>query len=294
VSPLRFSIVVPNYNSGAVLERAIRSLLDQGYPEIELIAADSASNDISRQILEKHRDAFASVLSEKDKGQADGLNKGFARAHGDVHAWLCADDELLPGTLEHVAGLFAARPEADVVIGSCERVFADGSTWITPARPDTWDIIGMQNVIDQPSVFWRAGLHRRIGPIDASYRLAFDWDFWCRMREAGARLVTTDRVLSRYHFSETNKSGSAGRQHVRESFRVVRRYGPAGLAWIFRFLYHAFDLKGCYDQPPTCSPVRSAAFVACQASLRALIGKERLYLYNWHFASCQERGLRWW
>ena len=100
--------------------------------------------------------------------------------------------------------------------------------------------------------------------------------------------------LLRYHFSETNKSGNAGRQHVRESFRVVRRYGPAGLAWIFRFLYHAFDLKGCYDQPPTCSAIRSSAFVASLAALRALIGPERLFLYNWHFASCQERGVRWW
>jgi len=294
VSPLRFSIVVPNYNSGEVLERAIRSLLAQGYPELELIAADADSNDSSRQILERHRGAFTTLISERDNGQADGLNKGFAHAHGDVHAWLCADDELLPGALEHVAGLFAAHPEADVVIGNCERVFADGSTAITPARSDTWSIIGIQNVIDQPSTFWRAGLHRRIGSIDSSYQLAFDWDFWCRMRDAGARLVTTDRVLSRYHFSETNKSGNAGRQHVRESFRVVRRYGPAGLAWIFRFLYHAFDLKGCYDQPPTCSAIRSSAFVASLAALRALIGRERLFLYNWHFASCQERGLRWW
>jgi glycosyltransferase involved in cell wall biosynthesis len=294
VSPLRFSIVVPNYNSGDVLERAIRSLLAQDYPELELIVADSNSSDISRQILEQHRGAFATLLSEKDNGQADGLNRGFAHAHGGVHAWLCADDELLPGALEHVAGLFATHPEADVVIGGCERVFADGSTSITPARADTWNIIGIQNVVDQPSVFWRADLHKRIGPVDCSYQLAFDWDFWCRMREAGARLVTTDRLLSRYHFSATNKSGGAGCQHVRESFRVVRRYGPLGLAWIFRFLYHVFDLNGCYDQPPTCSPMMSAAFVASHAALRLVIGRERLYLYNWHFASCQERGLRWW
>jgi glycosyltransferase involved in cell wall biosynthesis len=294
MSGVRISIVIPNHNSGEALERAIQSLLAQNYPNLELIAADAVSTDVSREILERHRQAFLTLLVEEDEGQADGLNKGFARAHGDVHGWLCADDELLAGALQHVAELFAQRPDADVVIGACERVFPDGSTRIIPSRADTWDIIGIQNVVDQPSVFWRADLHRRIGPIDTSYDLAFDWDFWCRMRDAGARLITTDRILSRYHFSATNKSGTAGRRHARESFRVVQHYGPRGLAWIFRFLYRSFDLNGCYDHPPTCSRPRFAAFMASYAVLTVLIGRKRLHLYNWQFASCQERGMRWW
>jgi glycosyltransferase involved in cell wall biosynthesis len=221
---VRFSIVIPNYNSGEKLDRAITSLLAQEYPDLELIAADSASTDASRCILEQRRDVFATVLSEQDNGQADGLNRGFAHATGDIHGWLCADDELLPGALTHVSELFAREPEIDVVIGGCERVFPDGSTRITPARADTWDVIGVQNVVDQPSVFWRSGLHRRLGQLECSYHLAFDWDLWCRMRNANARLLTTDRVISRYHFSETNKSGSSGRQHALESFRIVNRY----------------------------------------------------------------------
>jgi len=293
---MRFSIVIPNYNSGPVLERAIQSVLTQGYPDLQVIIADSESQDVSREIIERFRTSFDTVLIEKDRGQADGLNKGFGHARGDVWGWLCADDELLPDTLQTVAATFSLHPDADVVIGSCERVYPDGSTCITPARRDTWAMIGIQNVIDQPSVFWRADLHRRVGPLDTSYRLAFDWEFWCRMRDAGARLATSDRVLSRYHFSDTNKSGNSGRGHVDESFRVVRRYGPlgGGLAYVYWFLYHAFDLHGCYDRPATCARFRSVCFVAAQAALRALIGRRLLFGYNWHFASCQERGLRWW
>lgn len=293
---MRLSIVIPNYNSGPVLERAIRSILDQDYPHVQVIVADSASHDISRQIIERFRPSLDTVISEKDEGQADGLNKGFAHARGELRGWLCADDELLPGALRHVASAFEECSDADVVIGCCERVFPDGSTSITPARADTWDMIGVQNVVDQPSVFWRATLHRRLGALDTSYQLAFDWDFWCRMRDAGAKLIIVDRVLSRYHFTSTNKSGNAGRQHAEESFRVVRRYGPlrGGLAHVFRFLYYAFDLRGCYDRPQTCGKFRAALFAASLAVLRLVIGRRFLFSYNWHFASCQERGLRWW
>jgi hypothetical protein len=88
--------------------------------------------------------------------------------------------------------------------------------------------------------------------LDTSFLLAFDWDFWCRTRYARARLRTTERILSIYRFTGDNQSGEAGNRRAEESFRILQRYGPRGglLAYAFRFLYLAFDLKGCYDQPP--------------------------------------------
>jgi glycosyltransferase involved in cell wall biosynthesis len=293
---LKFSIVIPNYNSGEVLERAILSLISQRYPALELIMADSESRDASRQIIERYRQVFHTVLTEKDRGQADGLNRGFSRATGDIFGWLGADDELLPGALCHVAEIFDRNPDADVVIGCCERIFPDGSTCVTPADPDAWGKIGIQNVIDQPSVFWAAGLHRRLGQLNTNYQLAFDWDFWCRMRDAGARLITTERILSRYDLSGPSKTGSAGKLHADESFRILRNYGPyrGGLAYVYRFLYEHFDLAGCYDRPLTCSPSRADLFAVSIKTLKWLIGEKLVYMYNWHFASCQQRNLKWW
>ena len=293
---MRISIVIPNFNSGDTLERAIRSVLDQHYPDLQLIMEDAASTDGSREIIERYRDRFAVVICEKDKGQADGLNKGFRHADGDIFGWLCADDELMPGALAHVAELFRSHPEVDVAIGGCERVFADGSRCETKSDPQAWEKIGILDVIEQPSTFWRAGLHRKLGELALDYHLAFDWDLWCRMRAAGARMLTTDRVLSRYYFSPTNKSGNAGRLFTKEAFRIVRKYGPlgGGLAYIFRFLYRHFDLNGCYDQPPTCSRHRSIAFVLTLGLLRKMFGERLVYSYNWHFASLQERNLPWW
>jgi glycosyltransferase involved in cell wall biosynthesis len=293
---VRISIVVPNFNSGEVLERAILSLIAQDYPDLQLILADSESKDISREIIEKYRNRFDTLIIEKDKGQADGINKGFAKATGDIYGWLCADDELMPGALHHVAEIFSKNPDVDVVFGACERIFADGSRLTTYPDPQVWEKIGAQNVVEQPSTFWRASLHRKLGPLDDSYFLSFDWDYWCRMKRAGARMMTTDRELSRYFFSETNKTSNAGDLFQQEAFRLIRNHGPlnGALAYIFRFLYRHFDLKGCYDRPPTCSWLRCKFFIVTLSVFAVLIGRQRLYLYNWHFASCQQRGLKWW
>ena len=292
---LTFSIVIPNYNSGEVIERAIHSLISQNYPDLQLIAADAGSNDISRDIIDRYRNHFDTVIAEKDNGQADGLNKGFAFAKGDIFGWLCADDALLPGAIGHVAEIFKKNPQADVVTGSCERIFEDGSTFITPADPDAFKKIGIQNLIEQPSTFWRGALHKKIGPLDLNFYLGFDWDFWARMSKLGVQLVTTDKVLSRYFFSDSNKCGRAGNLFAEEAFRLIRSYGPifGGLAYIYRFIYRNFDLKGCLDNPFACSRARYAFYRAFRMIFRGLIGKTYLNMYNWHFASCQERNLKW-
>jgi glycosyltransferase involved in cell wall biosynthesis len=292
---LSFSIVIPNYNSGAVIERAVTSLLSQGYPHVQLIVADGGSSDVSREIIEQYREHFDVVICERDDGQADGLNKGFAQAHGAIFGWLCADDELLPGALDHVAGLFENRPEVDLVTGSCERVFEDGSTCITHPYPDAWERIGVHNVIEQPSTFWRAELHRKVGPLDTGYFLGFDWDFWARMRDVKANLALTDRVLSRYYFSDSNKCGTAGDLFAKEAFQLIKKHGPARgwVAYIYRFIYRHFDLHGCFDNPPTCSDARYFFYKWTRRALGLALGRRKLNMYNWHFASCQERGIKW-
>ena len=292
----RISIVVPNYNSGATLERTLQSLLAQDYPNLQIILMDSCSTDKSIEIIERYRHHFDPCIIEKDKGQADGLNKGFTHATGEIRAWLCSDDELTCGTLHHVAEMFEKHPDADFLIGWCQRIFADGKTHITKPTPAGWQEVGVRNGLDQPSLFWRASLHKKAGTLDESFHLAFDWDFWNRFKRAGAKPIFTDRILSKYYFTDVNKSGNSGSQHVTESFRIVRKYGPLKgmLAYVFRFLYRHFDLKGCYDKPPTCTLARSHIFMWVLAALMVLIGRRRLYQYNWHFASCQERGLKWW
>jgi len=292
----RFSLVIPNLNSGKVLERAIQSILKQKYPAVQLILADGGSSDQSLEVIERHRTLFQPLIQEPDSGQADALNKGFAHAGGDVFGWLCADDQLLPGALHEVASIFERHPETDVVAGASQHVYADGSRQPIHVPPDAWDQMRVRNVFNQPSVFWRAKLHRRLGPLDESYHLAFDWEFWCRMQNAGASLRISKKTLSRYHFSAENKTSVGGRRHVDEAFRIISRYGPfrGRLAYAYRFLYLHFDLKGCMDHPPRGSRPRMLAYHLTWQGLRLAIGPKWLRLYNLNFASKQERGIRWW
>jgi glycosyltransferase involved in cell wall biosynthesis len=293
----RFSLVVPHLNSGPALERALTSILGQTAVDLQTILVDGGSTDESRDTIERHRASIDIVIIEPDQGYADALNKGFARADGEVFGWLPADDELLPGALAAVAEVFEADPGCEVVTGACERVFEDGTRLVCPPDPDAWGKIHIQNVIEQTATFWRRELHRKVGPLDhRRFPYIADWDLWVRMREARARLRTTDRVLSRYHFTPLNQTSRAGRRFADEAFRLLRLRGPLGglLAYVYRLLYHHFDLKGCYDRPPTCAPARGRLFVWVLRTLKVAIGPRLVNMYNWHFAACQERGLKWW
>jgi hypothetical protein len=116
------------------------------------------------------------------------------------------------------------------------------------------------------------------------------------MRSLGARLVVSDRVLSRYYFTDSNKSGNAGRRHMEEGLRIVRRHCGRGwlVAPVYGFLYNSFDLYGCYDVPQTCTQARKAAFTFTIKVLEGALGRSCLSLYNLQFASLQERNLKWW
>lgn len=293
----RFSLVVPHLNSGPALERGLASILGQTGVDVQLIVVDGGSTDQSRETLERHRRDIDVLIVEPDEGYADALNKGFARGDGDVFGWLPADDELLPGALAAVAEVFGADAGCDIVTGACERVFEDGTRLVIPPDPRAWEKIRVQNVIEQTATFWRGELHRRVAPLDhRRFPYIADWDLWVRMSEARARLRTTDRVLSRYHFTERNLTSRAGRRFADEAFELLRLRGPMGglVAYAYRFLYHQFDLKGCYDRPPTCRPARRRVFRLVTRTLKLVIGPRFMGLYNWHFAACQERGLKWW
>lgn len=290
------SLVIPNFNSGDVLARALRSVREQHYPRLQLIMADGGSTDSFRSILESNRDLFDVVLSETDRGQADAINKGFRHAKGEILGWLCSDDELTAGSLHHVGRLFRERPDADVVTGRCERIYPDQTRCVIPAEPTAFLQVGLRDRLEQPSTFWRRELFEKVGGVDESFQLVFDWELWAKFARAGAKLLTTDVVLSRYYFTETNKTSAAGQKHVQEAVRIIQKYGRLGpfTARLYSFLFHAFDLKGCLDSPPTCTRARLLAYRLFRKSVLALRGRRLLEFYNFHFASRQARGLVWW
>ena len=119
---MKLSIVTISFNQADYLEEAMVSILEQDYDDIEYIIVDAGSTDGSRDIIERYRDRIAVVVLEPDEGPADGLNKGFARASGDIYGYLNADDAFLPGNVENRPGaiglpfFFAAGDWLDAVV----------------------------------------------------------------------------------------------------------------------------------------------------------------------------------
>lgn len=183
----RISLVTCSWQQAATLDATLRSVLDQGYPELEYIVVDGGSTDGSVEVIRRHAPRLAWWVSEPDAGQTDALIKGFARASGDIMGWLCSDDLLLPGSLEAVARWFAAHPGAGAVYGDAVWIDAMGDP-IRAKREMPFSRFALlfdHNYIAQPSMFWRRPLYDLVGGLDARFNLAMDSDLWERFSRVG-------------------------------------------------------------------------------------------------------------
>ena len=114
----KISIVTPSYNQAQFLERTILSVLNQNYPNLEYIIIDGGSTDGSVEIIKKYEKYLAYWISEKDKGQAHAINKGFEKATGELVGWQNSDDIYLPNAFYKVVEIFREKPDYDVYFGN--------------------------------------------------------------------------------------------------------------------------------------------------------------------------------
>src|SRR5512142_1845754 len=121
------SVVTPSYNQAAYLERTLRSVLDQGYADLEYLVVDGASTDGSVDIIRRYADRLAWWTSEKDSGQAEAINKGMQRARGEIVAWLNSDDTYLPGAITAAVRAFVGHPQAVLVYADMRAIDSSGA-----------------------------------------------------------------------------------------------------------------------------------------------------------------------
>jgi glycosyltransferase involved in cell wall biosynthesis len=199
--PSLVSIVTPSLNQGRFLRRTIESVLGQSYPHIEYLIMDGGSSDDSVAILQSYGDRLK-WISEPDRGQAHAINKGFARAKGDLRAYLNSDDVLAPGAVAKVVAYFLSRPDWDLLYGRARYLDAEGRIIGSyPTAPYTFRRLLEDNCLCQPAVFWRARLAERIGPFDERLHYCMDYDYWLRAAQAGMHLEHVEDLLaySRLH-----------------------------------------------------------------------------------------------
>jgi len=221
----KITIVTPSYNQGRFLEQTILSVIGQQYPDLEYIIMDGGSTDNSVEIIKKYESHLAHWKSEKDRGQADALNKGFALATGRIFGWLNSDDFYLPGTLAFVAEQLDAR-QPELLFGNClhfvdNQQRAYGSD--VRSEHDKRDL-RLADYIIQPSSFWTREAWLKAGVLDESLHFGFDWDWFIRAMKAGVAFKAEDRYLSAYRIHDEHKTAVGGDKRHIELASVLGRH----------------------------------------------------------------------
>jgi Glycosyltransferases involved in cell wall biogenesis len=233
----RISLVTPSFNQGAYLEETIRSVLLQGYPNLEYHIIDGGSIDESVAIIRKYEPWLASWISERDRGQSDAINKGFARSSGEIFNWLCSDDLLEPRALHRVAKTFLQHPECGAVVGDCRCLYEHDPvrTGIRRSDVDRLQRSPFAAAIWQPSCFFRRELIARRQLVLDDLHYCMDRELWCYLHQQGAAWRHLPVSLSVNRFTGANKSLTGKQKVIAEIDLLYRRYTRERLplsAWL--------------------------------------------------------------
>lgn len=220
------SIVTPSYNQAQFVEGTIRSVLTQDYAYVEYIIVDGGSTDGSVEIIRKYEDRLAYWVSEKDKGQADAINKGWRRATGEIIAYLNSDDVYEPGGISRVVEYFSQHPTIGVVYGNYHLIDEQGSVRYTNQTGDfDLDQFLLGDYICQPTVFLRASVRHQIGELDATLRCVMDYEYLLRAALEGIQFGKIPGApLAGFRTWSGSKSAVKSELDLREEQAMLQRY----------------------------------------------------------------------
>jgi glycosyltransferase involved in cell wall biosynthesis len=203
----RFSVVIPTLNQAETIEDTLLSLIHQNYPNLEIIVADGGSSDATASVLNRYREHLNAVLPGPDKGQSDAINKGFARASGDIFFWLNSDDYLLPGALWRVAASFQADSNLEFVVGAGDVISLDHQflRHIPPMAMDEASMLNWKNDqwVMQQCCFWTKELWQRVGGVDEQLHLLMDYDLWFRFSRITIAAMINEKLAVMRYYPET-------------------------------------------------------------------------------------------
>jgi glycosyltransferase involved in cell wall biosynthesis len=278
--PPVISIITPSYNQAGFISETIESILSQaGDFRIEYLVMDGGSTDNSAEIIRQYAERVTSGdwqvqcagitmhwVSERDKGQADAINKGMRRCTGDIVSYINSDDAYCPGAFQQVVQAFSAQPQADLIFGDGDVIDEHGNLqWEWLSRPYDHKVMtsyhflwnDFTNYIMQQATFWRKMVIDKIGYFDETFHFALDVEYWIRAGEAGLQLQHIPVKLGRFRMIPGTKSLSSLTAFWGDYLEIFRRYqGNDRMTPFFTYYYYNLAKQCNYnlDQLPNREP----------------------------------------
>jgi glycosyltransferase involved in cell wall biosynthesis len=225
----KISIITPSYNQGKYIERTIKSVLNQNYPNLEYIVMDGGSTDNTISILKKYSHKII-WQSKKDDGQGGAINQGFKKATGEILSYLNSDDTLEPGALEIVAQKYLDNPQLGWFVGKCRIINEKDmeirkfitvykNYWLSHYH--RYGLLVL-NFISQPAVFITNAVYKKTGEFNPKEYFEIDYDYWLRLSKKYSPIII-DYYLANFRAHKASRT-SSDTLHFWQEIRTARKY----------------------------------------------------------------------
>ncbi|MGH2567465.1 MAG: glycosyltransferase family 2 protein [Bacteroidota bacterium] len=266
---MRVSVVTPSYNQGQFIERTITSILTQDSSDVEYVVFDGGSQDETLSILRKYQGRLRWV-SEKDKGQANAVNKGIKATSGEIIGWLNSDDIYYPGAVRTVVNFFRAHPDVDVVYGTANHIDKSDCI-IEPYSTECWNPDRLKETcyICQPATFFRRRVVERYGLLDETLQYCMDYEYWLRLALGGANFVHLPQSLAGSRlYLETKTLGARNEVHREINAMMRKCLGQIPARWLSNYAHVVLHNKGLSRENNPLAFIFGLAVVSLYAAFR--------------------------
>ena len=254
----KISIITPCLNSEATLERAIQHLIAQNYPNLEYIIIDGNSKDGTIEIIKKYQQHIHIWVSEPDSGTSEAINKGIARANGDIVGFLLSDDVYEANALNTIAKAFQQQPQVNIFYGDINYIGPFRPPFIAHAKPTIAKgpfssisiLVGYQSgIIYLPACFFKKSCFDQYGSFDLSYQITNDYELFLRFASKGLKYWYVNAVLATMHWG--GMSSKITTKMGVEFRRAFYHYRPSLKArFIFEFIWYRNMARNYVKQTP--------------------------------------------
>lgn len=242
------SIIIPSFNKVDYISETLKSIIDQNYPDLEVIIQDPGSTDGSLDIIKLYEKKYPKIFrlfNEKDKGQLDAINIGLSKAKGDILTYINADDVYEKGALRVVGEYFSKHPETLWLAGNGRVIDKNGkeiSGWVTTYKNlllnlKSYILLLVVNYLIQPSVFLNKSAWEKYGPFKGDTKFIMEYEMWLRMGKDQMPMVS-NKTLSSFRIPEKSISRNEFEKTLDADLNIVKQYTNNSLILFFHHLHN--------------------------------------------------------